>query len=126
MSLASCPNDQDFRILLSRLVRSMPGLSLPVPADSPHDPDAEASHLTQIHPWGACMSQNIEAIRREGRKYACLAAQTEGDTQKAHFVQAVMCDAIAGILEDPEKRASLFGIFMGKPKLRLVYNEPPQ
>lgn len=72
------------------------------------------------------MSENIRAIRREGQKYACLAAQTEGETQKAHFVQAVICDALAGILEDPEKRAKLFGIFTGKPKLRLVQNEPPQ
>lgn len=72
------------------------------------------------------MSKNIQAIRREGQKYACLAAQTEGETQKAHFVQAVMCDALAGILEDPEKRAELFRIITGKPKLRLVHNEPSQ
>lgn len=72
------------------------------------------------------MSKNIQAIRREGQKYACLAAQTEGETQKAHFVQAVMCDALAGILEDPEKRAELFRIIAGKPKLRLVHNEPSQ
>jgi hypothetical protein len=72
------------------------------------------------------MSENIKAIRREGQKYACLAAQTEGETQKAHFVQAVMCDALAGILEDPEKRAELFRIITGKPNLRLVRNEPSQ
>ena len=70
------------------------------------------------------MSENIQAIRREGQKYACLAAQTEGETQKAHFVQAVICDALAGILEDPEKREELFRIITGKPKLCLVHNKP--
>lgn len=65
------------------------------------------------------MSENIMAIRREGQKHACLAAQTEGETQKAHFVQAAICDAIADFLEDPEKREELFRIIAGKPNLRL-------
>jgi hypothetical protein len=72
------------------------------------------------------MSENIKAIRREGQKHACLAAQTEGEAQKAHFVQAVICDALAGICEDPEKRAELLRIILGKPNLRLVWNEPSQ
>lgn len=69
------------------------------------------------------MSENIAAIRRESVKYECIADQTDGDARKLNLAKAITYEAIAGILEDPEKLAELFRIATGKPNLRLVSSE---
>ena len=66
------------------------------------------------------MSENIAAIRRESVKYECIADQTEGEVRKLNLAKAITFEALADILEDPKKRAELFRIATGKPRLQVV------
>ena len=69
------------------------------------------------------MSETVAAIRRESVKYQCIADQTEGVARRLNLAKAITYEALAGIFEDPEKRAELFRMATGKPKLRLVSDE---
>lgn len=71
-----------------------------------------------------CMDKSIIAIRRESVKYECIANQAEGDERRLSLAKAITYEAIAAILEDPEKRAELFRVATGKPRLRLVGKMP--
>lgn len=72
------------------------------------------------------MSANFPTLRSEGQKHACLAAQTEGEAQKNHVMQAVICDALADLIANPEAMAMLVAIATKKPTLTLVHNQKPE
>lgn len=70
------------------------------------------------------MNKSVIAIRRESVKHECIADQADGDKRRLNLAKAITYEAIAAILEDPEKRAELFKVATGKPSLRLVGKMP--
>lgn len=66
------------------------------------------------------MNENIAAIRRESIKYECIADQVEGDARRLNIAKAITFETLAGILEDPMKRAELFSLATDKPRLKII------
>jgi len=66
------------------------------------------------------MRKSIAAFRRESVKFECIADQTEGEARQLNLAKAITFEALAGILEDPKKRAELFRVATGKPRMQVV------